>query len=281
MDKFTAWVLVCATSLGLAACQPDPQSPDAGPAGNDAPAMGQPAADTPLVDVIETTPEQIIGISYPHTADIPPGLAQVMRQYAGQARDGLEEALQALGNDKPRVPYELSLSFSVTADTPAMMAVSADGSRYTGGAHGEPLMARFVWLRQQQRLLAVEELVTEPASRRAVAGYVEDVLLEQLENRLRADRLDSAELDQARATAEQMIRAGTEPEAGNFSQFQPLVNRQGRVTALRFVFPPYQVGPYSDGTQHVDVPVQWLRPHLAPAWVHLFEDAPPAEPPPG
>ena len=33
--------------------------------------------------------------------------------------------------------------------------------------------------------------------------------------------------------------------------------------ALRFVFPPYQVGPYSDGVQTVEVPAAVLRPYLA------------------
>ena len=33
---------------------------------------------------------------------------------------------------------------------------------------------------------------------------------------------------------------------------------------MRFVFPPYQVGPYADGTQTVDVPAAILLPHLAP-----------------
>ena len=40
--------------------------------------------------------------------------------------------------------------------------------------------------------------------------------------------------------------------------------------ALRFVFPPYQVGPYSDGTQTVEVPSSVLLPLLAPPERGLF-----------
>jgi len=40
--------------------------------------------------------------------------------------------------------------------------------------------------------------------------------------------------------------------------------------ALRFVFPPYQVGPYADGTQTVDIPADVLLPKVAPAYRHLF-----------
>lgn len=224
-----------------------------------------------LQDVIQTTPTHVVGISYPKDFDAPPGLARVMLDYAEQARAGLIQALDELGNDKPRVPYELSLSFTVTADTPQLLAVSADGSRYTGGAHGEPLLARFVWLRQAQTLLTSDVLITDPAGRAIVAGYAEDALIAQMEARLQAEKLDGNELSSARAQASEMIRDGTQPDAGNFRQFQPVLSADGRIAALRFVFPPYQVGPYSDGTQSVDVPANILLPHVAPAYVALFD----------
>ena len=44
----------------------------------------------------------------------------------------------------------------------------------------------------------------------------------------------------------------------------------GRIQALRFVFPPYQVGPYSDGTQSVVVPAEVLLPHVADDYRRLF-----------
>jgi len=44
----------------------------------------------------------------------------------------------------------------------------------------------------------------------------------------------------------------------------------GRIAALRFVFAPYQVGPYADGTQTVDIPADVLLPKVAPAYRNLF-----------
>lgn len=270
MNKHAVLVSVVMLCLTQAGCKPEPAAeprPSATPAAAGSEARPETVA---LVDVIETSPSRIIGISYPHDASIPAGLAVVLQQYAGQARDELQMALDGLGNDQPRAPYELSLSFTVSADTPALMAVSADGSRYTGGAHGQPLMARFVWLKQQQRLLPIDALITEPASRAALADYVQNALVQQMENRLRADQLSAEELASARSNARRMINEGTAPEMENFSQFLPVVDRQGQITALRFVFPPYQVGPYSDGTQTVDVPVSVLLPHIAAEFRGLF-----------
>ena len=54
--------------------------------------------------------------------------------------------------------------------------------------------------------------------------------------------------------------------------FEPLVPEllDGEMPALRFVFPPYQVGSYADGTQTVEVPAEVLLPHVAPGYRGLF-----------
>jgi hypothetical protein len=52
-----------------------------------------------------------------------------------------------------------------------------------------------------------------------------------------------------------------------------MVAVDGRLSGLRFVFPPYQVGPYADGIQTVEVPAAVLLPHVAPAYRGLFAGA--------
>ena len=67
-----------------------------------------------------------------------------------------------------------------------------------------------------------------------------------------------------------MIEQGTAPDAQSFAQFEPIPSADGKWFGLRFVFPPYQVGPYSDGTQTVDVPAAVLLPHVAAEYRDLF-----------
>ena len=55
-----------------------------------------------------------------------------------------------------------------------------------------------------------------------------------------------------------------------FAQFEPIEGAGGALAGLRFVFPPYRVGPYSDGTQTVEVPAAVLLPMVAPGYRHLF-----------
>jgi hypothetical protein len=182
------------------------------------------------------------------------------------------QAVATQGNAAPRAPYELSLSFEQVLDTPALIAIKADGSRYTGGAHGEPLVATFVWLPQQDKLLTAGDLIASADGWRAISDYVREQLRTRMSLRVDADEMTPEIRAEFVRNANQMIDAGTAPKAASFSQFLPISGATGKVAALRFVFAPYQVGPYSDGTQLVDVPVDVLRPYLAPEHAGLFEE---------
>ena len=265
-------LLLSVLLLGLAACKREAAVPPAS-GQPEVPAVADPASPAAvpvLKDVIETSDSYIVGISYPPVVNKYPGLARVVSEYAEAARAELMQAVAGFGNDKPSAPYELSLAFEQIVDSPQIVAVAADGSRYTGGAHGQPLVARFVWLPEQNKLLTTAALVPKAEGWAAIAGYVREQLHTDVSVRADADEMPPEERLRFVRTADKMIDEGTEADVDNFSQFQPVLGVDGKVTALRFVFPPYQVGPYSDGTQTVDVPAAVLLPHVAPEYVGLF-----------
>lgn len=271
-------LLPCLLLLALAACdrgRGDAAAPTA-PGDGDAATGTAPAAANLLEDVVDTTPRYIIGITYPQDASRYPGLAAALRAYADAARKDLMTAVEGIGNDRPTAPYDLSLSFTEVVDTPQVYAVAVDGTSYTGGAHGAPLVARFVWLPERQEMLTAERLLAGPDGWAAVSGFVREQLQTALSQRIDANDVapeDRAELFRNGAG---MIAAGTEPKAATFAQFEPIMGPGGRLAGLRFVFPPYQVGPYSDGTQTVEVPAAVLLPHVAPAYRGLFQGEAPA-----
>lgn len=267
-------LLLAALLVALVGCKRD-ATPEPSAASGDAPATtampdAPQTAPTELKDVIETTDHYVIGISYPPSVNQHPGLAKILGDYSAAARAELMEAVQAFGNDKPTAPYELSLAFEQVVATPQIVAIAADGSRYTGGAHGEPLIARFVWLPGQQQLLTANALVPQPAGWTAISDYVRQQLHTAVSVRVEEDDLEPADRAALVKNSARMIDDGTEPKAENFAQFIPLMGADGRINALRFVFPPYQVGPYADGTQSVDVPAAVLLPHVAPEYAGLF-----------
>lgn len=250
----------------------NPQAAATDPASSLPAALPEATADAPpvLSDVIESSPQAVVGISYAAGLDRYPGLARALQDYAAAARGELQQALDGLGNDKPSMPYELSLAFEKQLETADMVVVSAEGSRYTGGAHGEPLVARFVWLPQQERMLTADHLVPDAKGWKAISDHVSDQLRERVATRLSSEDLEPGELQEALRSASRMIAEGTGAKPDNFRQFEPLTDAAGKVTALRFVFPPYQVGPYSEGTQSAEVPAAVLAPHVAPEYAGLF-----------
>ena len=271
-SQLKPWAMTLLAVVLLAACKREqaPQAP--APAAPSATAPAAPAGmDTSLQDVTEHTPDYVIGISYPPVATQYPALAAELKRYAEAARSELVEAAKGREKGEGAAPYELVLPFTELHASSTLVAVGVDGSSYTGGAHGAPLIARWVWLPQQNRLLRASDLVPDPKGWEAISTLVREQLHTALSQRVDADELEPAERIEVLKGANRMIDDGTEPDPEHFSQFEPLVAGNGRIRALRFVFAPYQVGPYSDGTQTVEVPAVALLPYIAPAYRSLFE----------
>jgi hypothetical protein len=274
--RMTALGLIAVLGVAIAACRREAPSEVQGPAGA-APTAVEPAPRpgerVELEDVVETAPGYIIGISYPDIASKYPGLAAELQRYAERARAEVIEAAKQREATPGAPLYDLTLTFTGLVDSPTLVAVAADGSRYTGGAHGEPLVARFVWLPQENRLLAADELVPDPAGWKAIAHNVREQLYTALSQRVDADAMPPEDRAQLVRNTGNMIEQGAAPDAKHFAMFEPVMTPQGTIGALRFVFPPYRVGPYSDGTQTVEVPAHVLLPHVAPQYRRLFAGA--------
>lgn len=272
---------VVAAALLLGACKKDKEaspSPQAAPAE----AAVQPqAAPVELKDVIEQDARYIIGISYPAEARKYPGLAQELRRYAEGARAELLKAVQTADPAKQTSPYDLTLNFTLLAETPELVAVAADGAAFTGGAHGAPLVARFVWLPQQNKLLTANDLFPDAKAWNAISDYAREQLHASLSQRVDADELPAGERAEVMRSVGRMIDEGTEAVPASFAAFEPvLAPDSDKLMGLRFVFPPYQVGPYVDGVRTVEVPTTLLMPNLAPAYRAMFVVAKPAPAPP-
>ena len=276
-SRYLRLLAACVLAMAFAACERDAPPPDEVQARAEGAPGVEPnpqAAPVELKDVMESGDGYIVGISFPRSVDAYPGLASALQAYADAARADLGQALatpEADGGD-PTIPgpYDLSLSFVELLASPDVVAVAADGSSYLGGAHGQPLVRRFVWLPKHGRMLTAEALVPSEAGWRAISAYVREHLFGALSLQMDANRVAPEDRADTTRSAGAMIEAGTEPEPANFSEFEPIPGEGGKLAGLRFVFPPYQVGPYSAGTQTVDVPAQVLLPHVAPAYRDLF-----------
>jgi len=266
--SIAAPVIAC---ILLAACQ-QPEAPAARQAAAAAASKADnAAANVPAVkDELETTRGHIIGISYPPGLARYPGLADEARRYAAQARRQLLDAEKQRPPSAQDGPYELSLEFKLRHESPSLVVLAVDGSAYTGGAHGTPLIQRWVWLPPQGRRLTTAELFPRPESWQRIAGDVRAQLHAELDQRLDADKLPPAERAAAVKAASELIDGGTEADPADFAVYEPVLDADGRISALRFVFPPYQIGSYADGMRTVELPAARLLQQVAPAYRPLF-----------
>lgn len=196
-------------------------------------------------------------------------LAAALRATADNAK---RDFLQALP-DPTQLPefahrrFELRLDFKIAANTPTFTSVRETGMQDTGGAHPLPVEAAFVFDRKAGKLVTLDDLFADPdAARKALANFAHDALLKKfMAHAPKPGEGSPAALREWKANMVQMLNDGTRPTTVNYSLF---VVRAGASAAapspgLALIFPPYQVAPYVEGTQVVDVPAtlfaHWLK----------------------
>jgi hypothetical protein len=149
------------------------------------------------------------------------------------------------------------------------MSVLARGSMDTGGAHPLPLLASFNLHVGDDKVIALADLfadanaalkaVSEEA-RRQLEGRAEATLRETTPEQNRADELKRMR---------EWIERGTEAKADNFAVF--LVDGiDAKAIGLTLLFPPYQVAPYADGAQQIEVPAKVFYELLKPEYRTAF-----------
>src|SRR3546814_21114129 len=137
------------------------------------------------------------------------------------------QTVDGLAGEKPSAPYDLSLAFNMLAETPQVVTVAANGSSYTGGAHGNPLVARFAWLPQRNELLQAPRLVDGAGAWRAISDVVREPLHASLSQLIDADEIETAQRAALQQSRTQMVDEGSRTVPGNYSQSKPDRDKAG------------------------------------------------------
>jgi hypothetical protein len=288
MKSLTALCLIATLAVtALTACQQQPESETssraaatASAASASAPVIPPPApASASTADLPgdhASTRHYKIAIELPTLPADEKPLADALRATADHAKRDFLDALP----DPEQMPefadrqFEMQLDFSVAANTSAFTSVRETGMQDTGGAHPLPVEAAFVFDRKAGKLIALDDLFTDPdAARTALANFAHDTLLKKLmANAPRPGEGSPAAIREWKTNMTQMLGDGTKPTSVNYSVF---VVRAGATPdaaspGLTLVFPPYQVAAYVYGTQTVDVPANVFAKFLKPAYASAF-----------
>jgi len=158
------------------------------------------------------------------------------------------------------MPWDLYLDISVSSRTDRFINVQVDGSSFTGGPHPAPIVDSFTYDVQEQRVIGIRELFSDPqAAETAFASEARRQLFSALDDQ-----------DEPLASDSEQIDAGTAPGKNHFRVFSLLTGPDDKVHGLTFIFPPYQVASYAAGPQAIDVPSETFAGFLKPEYREAF-----------
>ena len=210
-------------------------------------------------------------IVYPTLASAWEPLDAAVRRFAAARKKDFLDASTA-ADRVPGADYSLDLTFAVARRTADFVSITASGSAFVGGAHGMPILASFNLDLADDKLTGLPDLFTDAQSG---LQALSDECRHQLEGRYAARLRDgdsamtSAQKAAQIASMDRWIERGTQPKPENFRVF--LVDGlDAPAIGLTVIFPPYQVAPYVDGPQQVEVPAKVFYDLLKPGYKDAF-----------
>lgn len=232
----------------LASCRNDAPAPDPTPtpAATASPTDTASPAASGARTVEEETDDFLFEYAYPAEAGNIAELAALLdarltRVRAGLVREASEGREAARDNGFPFNKYSTGITWSVVADTPRFLSLSAAITSYTGGAHGNAGFDALVWDKEGARALEAVDFFT---SLGALDGAIDTRLCDLLQR-------------------ERALRRGGEELGGPFDDCVPLADTtvllgstNGRAfNRIDVLMGPYVAGPYAEGSYEFTVPV--------------------------
>ncbi len=181
--------------------------------------------------------------------------------------------LNASTDDRDKsIDYTLDLNFTVARRTADFVSVITSGSSFIGGAHGMPILASFNLDLADGKLKTLSDLFADAQTGlQAVSAECRRQLEGRYEAKLRADpgSMTPAQQESDIQSMKSWIEKGTQPAAENFDVFL-IDGLDTRAIGVTVIFPPYQVAPYADGPQQVEVPAKVFYDLLKPEYKDAF-----------
>ncbi len=212
---------------------------------------------TPFADVSLTLPPAIKSQPDLH-ARFYASAVRDLRQFSEGAQADRTEA----GGDGGSAPYDKTITVTPGAETGKVFSLVRNVSEYTGGAHPNPSATAVLWDKALKREITGADLFTGgdlTALDNALCAAV-NAEKKRRDPQAQPITLTSSLWNCPRATGLPFVLAAS--------------TTPGKAGGLVFLIGPYQVGPYSDGSYEITVPLSAFRQLLSPAYADEFAGAP-------
>ena len=226
--------------------------------------VAKPAQPPPRMAYAQTTPDATVRLTL--APSIATDAALRFKLYEDGVRE-LNTFITEAKNDHDRVrqkggtvkPYEHSVSWTITASSPRLLSAWETWYDYAGGAHPNNGSEALLW---------------DPVNDKEIQR---GALFKPNADQARLDTTLCAAIHSAKAS-----RSGSpsDPQTwpcpkwadSNFVLAPSVIS--GKLGGLTFLFDPYAIGPYAEGTYEVTVPLAAFQDALSPAWASEFAGSP-------
>lgn len=187
--------------------------------------------------------------NYPAAADAIPQLkakfdADLAEQRAKLVTESREAADDAKKNGYPFNPHSFSIDWKVVTDLPGWLSLSTIVATYEGGAHPNYVFDALLWDKTANRQVAAIELFTSKAALSKAIGPAFCDAIDSQRAEKRGERIDRGSGD--------MFTECLDP-----LDYTVILGSAGKVGFDRIgvLVPPYEAGPYAEGSYEVTLPV--------------------------
>ncbi len=184
-------------------------------------------------------------------ATLEPALVQSLRTEALTTRERAireaqagQQAQKDSGRDTP-LQYEWIESWEPEAETDLLLAFSAEEYSFTGGAHGNLALKAVIWDRGAGRRIGFDELFADARAMQAVLKPQFCRALDDERRRRRGGQLGDSFTECPDPAAYPTVPVG-----------------DGEIHAIRVLVPPYEAGPWAEGSYEILLDTSTVLPFL-------------------
>lgn len=190
-------------------------------------------------------------------AALEPALVHDMRtealaERAKAIREADAAAKGAAAGDR-KLQYQWIERWKPEAETDLLLAFSAQQYSFTGGAHGNVLLRAVIWDRGAGRRLSFAELFTNPNAANAALKPAFCKALDEERKERRGGQLGTAFAD-----------------CPDFTAYATVPMGDGAIHSLRVLVPPYEAGPWAEGSYEIQLDAGLVRAFLHPRYAAAF-----------
>ena len=192
----------------------------------------------------EKTDKTDIKVTYPYQVTEYPEIFEYLRNKSKEIKKDNGFDAQNIDLGLSGHPWSLNVDMNTFAETGDLASIIGYIFSFTGGAHPNHSYFSVNFIKDSEKRIGLNDLFeNQKEALSSISDFTITDILKQ-----KSERLNE------KVTEDEWLDEGAGPDINNYSIFEFVPGESDKAEAIKFIFPPYQVGPYVEGVYEVQVP---------------------------